>query len=79
MLQDKIAKLQSAINELEDINEITLSKLEEQTADIINDDKFDELPNEIQDAIYLIDMHEIEHPTLDQISQIKEKLLDYSS
>lgn len=50
------------------------AKVENKTLSIIGDEDFDKLPENIQDSIYLIDMRDIEKPSLDDFKATSETL-----
>lgn len=54
-----------------------LKKIEKITLRIIAEDNFDSFPNSVQDAIYFIDMHDIENPSAAEMESATKNIKLY--
>lgn len=77
MLDEKLTGLVKAAKMQHTSGSLEFEELERVTSSIIAEDEFDSLPESIQDAIYFIDMHEIEAPSSSQIMQSIKKIEDF--
>lgn len=77
MLEGGLRKLINLILDQSSHNKIQTEELENITSAIIADDGFDSLPGQIQDAVYFIDMHEIENPSTKQLIESAEKVRNF--
>ena len=61
MLNKNLYLLRNILQDQYDSDNIDFNQLETITSSIIADDDFDVPPNSLQDAVYYIDMHELEN------------------
>jgi len=77
MLEKKLLDFVDLIQHQHAGGKLELDKLEDITSLIIAEDDFDSLPTLIQDAIYFIDMCDIENPSAEQIMESARIIEDF--
>lgn len=76
---EKLNQLIKAAQQQSEAEKYSFDELEEYTSSIIADDEFGSLPEDIQNELYLIDMHEIENLNPDQVMHSINLIKRYAS
>lgn len=63
----EIEKVNNLLTELLDRQKIILEQVDDITFGIIADDSFDNIPEDIQDAMYILNNYELEKPSNDEL------------
>lgn len=72
-MHDKLNNLLSAIDDYV-TDDIAVEKIDELTLELISDDDFEKLSEELQDCVYTLDNHELNTLSNEEIVAIKNKM-----
>lgn len=78
-LNESISKVIELLQKLLDGDNTILDNIDQITFDIIADDEFDKLPNDVQDELYLLNNFELENPSKEQLLNAKDVLSTHIS